>query len=419
MSRVVAFLLSVLAVAGWAQPVAGPPLTGVTSTINDGPGDQVDPHVSGELVAYSSIVSGTSEIRYHNILTGQDQALPTEGGLDFLSDISGTTIVYTHLTSGAYAIRTFDIATGGPPVDLAPVAGSLREQPAIGSATVAWVDYGVSSAAHGPEIVAYDRVAGTAARLTNDDAFDTDPAVSPDGSSIVFTKCATYGSGCDIWEASRVSGQWAARQLTGSAGEEGNPDTSGRLVVYGSTRAEESDIYWQPVGGGPETRLVLPGSDRNPSIAESLIAFEHFDASASTPNWDIYLHDVSTNILYRLTSGLVDEVLSDISVDAAGVIRVVWTAQDTTDANVYALSLALPSACRDLDLEQACQDPSRRPLLATLEVSRSTGKPNRSTMEFSASSSTGLLCIDNFKATSGEVSVNCREEVGQIGRAHV
>ena len=67
---------------------------GTTMVINAGPGDQLDPHISGALVTYASIVSGASEVRYYDLLTGADQSIPADGGLDYLPDMSGSKVVY-------------------------------------------------------------------------------------------------------------------------------------------------------------------------------------------------------------------------------------------------------------------------------------------------------------------------------------
>jgi hypothetical protein len=57
-----------LAAAALAAPAAVAATTGTTpplstATVNNGPGDQSDPHLSGSLVTYTSAVSGASEIR--------------------------------------------------------------------------------------------------------------------------------------------------------------------------------------------------------------------------------------------------------------------------------------------------------------------------------------------------------------------
>jgi hypothetical protein len=117
-------------------------------------------------------------------------------------------------------------------------------------------------------------------------------------------------------------------------------------VVYGGSRADSAtgaDIYWKPVAGGAEEQLAMPKEQRNPNISGNVIAFESRDWEDPTPNWDIYLYDLITTTLYRLTNTpVIDEVLNDISV-VGSQIRVVWSVLET-DHNVYAVTYALPVA---------------------------------------------------------------------------
>src|SRR4051812_10351650 len=105
MNRIVVFLLSAAPVIASAQavvtPTMGPALTGPKDVVANGPGNQYDPHVSGPWVAYTDDSSGGSEIRYHNLDTRQDAAVPSTNGLDSLSAISGQVLVYNHFTASS------------------------------------------------------------------------------------------------------------------------------------------------------------------------------------------------------------------------------------------------------------------------------------------------------------------------------
>lgn len=423
MRRIIALSLLALPVLAAAQPTLAPSLVGTTTVVNDGPGDQSDPHVSGDVVAYTSAVSGLSEIRYHDLKAGTDSAVPSNGGLDDSPDTSGTIVTYTHHGNGAVSIYTYDLATGGAPVEVAPQAGSNRRFSSIGGSTIAWQDFGFASTTLAPEIVVYDQTMQTSVRLTNDTVRDNPPTVSPDGHTVVWTKCTGGFSGCDAWSATLSNGTWTARALTGAEGEETGVDTDGVLAVYGSSRGGEDDIYWQPVAGGAEQHLVFPGADRNPRIAGHLIGFEHFDDSAATPNWDLYVYDMSTNNLYRLTSTPVDEEFNDISVAANGVVRVVWDAAGGSGTDVFAFSFLAPGACnppRDDgdDAEDICEHPGNRPMVAQLEMVRGTGQPQSVAISFPAVAGKGALCVENHRATSGTVSLGGYQLLGPSDFQH-
>jgi tricorn protease len=75
-------------------------------------------------------------------------------------------------------------------------------------------------------------------------AFLSDPAISPDGSAIVFV----YES--DLWIADRSGG--TAHRLTAMAGEESVPRFSpdGQWLAFSSTQNGNADIYVMPFEGG-------------------------------------------------------------------------------------------------------------------------------------------------------------------------
>jgi hypothetical protein len=154
-------------------------------------------------------------------------------------------------------------------------------------------------------------------------AADQNPAVSPDGQTVVWEHCATSSTNCDIWQARRSGASWDVSVVSSSASAEWNPDTNGTLVVYDSLRAGNSDVFWRPVAGGVEAQLQLSGYEANPSIAGDFIAFESrptlFDTS------DLFVYDLVRNRLFQVTdTPLVNEQLNDIAVLPDGRIRLVW-----------------------------------------------------------------------------------------------
>ena len=123
-------------------PIVAPLPPGTTTTVNAGNGDQLDPHVSGPIVSYTNVPG--AEIRYYDFATGLDQAISHGGIEDSLSDVSGSRIVFSGLDADSN--RIFSLHVGGvTPGELAPgIAKAIRESPAIGGDTVAWVDLGSS-----------------------------------------------------------------------------------------------------------------------------------------------------------------------------------------------------------------------------------------------------------------------------------
>lgn len=421
MQRLILTLMCLVPMVSAGQPL-GEPIVGTRKVVNNGPGNQSDPHVSGSLVAYTSESEGVSEIRYHDLSTSEDMAIPNGGAYDFVADISGDTVVFTRVVTTS-SIFTYNVATQGPAQEVAPQAGSNRQGAVVGHRTVVWQDLSYGTR---PEIATFNLDTQTLARLTNDNAVDRTPAVSADGNVIVWAKCANMQSACDVWQAVPVPGPdgFQVMALTGAQGEESQPDSNGQIVVYASQRTDSSgvtdrDIYFQPVGGGTESRLVLPGLDANPSISGSLIAFERQDPSAPVANFDIMLFDLKTETLYRLTATPQSENLNDISVGADGLVRVVWSLPDN-EFDVHSFIFRLPGnpECQEPEpetAEAACAEPGARPLLASVNMSRDAGMPPEAGRPLEGEGE-AVVCVDNgfggSRATSGWVEINGQTVVG-------
>ncbi|MDO8586726.1 MAG: PKD domain-containing protein [Armatimonadota bacterium] len=348
--RLAGMIMCMLAALSLGPAMAETSLSGVFTPIiiNNGPGHQADPHVSGNLVSYTSTLPTSSEIRYFDFSSSLDQAIPSlPDRFDFLSDVSGGIVVWTRVESGRQSIWMFDTSSAGPAVELATVAASNRRAAAIGGNTVAWQDLGFSAGGVVlSEIVVCDRATGATTRLTEDTSYDRLPSVSPGGDVIVWEKAAYATAPPDIWQAVKGSAGWTASQVTNTPDPETFADTNGALVVYGGNRsgnATGSDIYWKPVAGGGESQLALVGEQRNPNISGNVISFEGRNLADLSPNWDIYLYDLSSLELYRVTdTPVLDETLNDISVTGTQ-IRLVWSVYET-DRNVRGASFAFPVA---------------------------------------------------------------------------
>ena len=344
----------------------GTTLGGTTTIVNDGAGYQTDPHIDGNLVSYTSQVTGGAEVRYFDFSNNADDAIPVAlPVMDALADVSGSTVVFTRFEYPYSSIWSFNTAdTTGQPVELAPLADSIRREATIGGTTVAWRDLSFTTDTQVvSEIVAYDMTSGTVTRLTNDARIDSIPAVSPDGNVIVWKKHTLQGYGCscnpgEIWQAVKGASGWSVTQVTTTSRWTNRVATDGTFVVYDGPTYDGSGIgtpgtegiSWTPVAGGAESHLVLAGSQQNANISGNVIAFEGRNMADDYPNWDIYLYNLVTSTLYRLTdTPLLDETLNDISVVGTRV-RVVWSVGEGDydiygpqgNLNVYGYTFTMP-----------------------------------------------------------------------------
>jgi hypothetical protein len=306
-------------------------------TINAGSGDNYDPHVDGDVASYTSDPDG---IRYYDFVTGFDVQVPhTANSVNQLSDVSKGKIVFSHLDfdtpSFSVSIRVFDTATATI-TEVDPQVGSQHSNGAIGSDTVAFVDTGLAPTG---ELVA-SQLGGSTVRVTNDSRVDQAPSVAPSGNVIVYESCQTSAANCDVRQATWSGATWVVSNLTNNAEPESNPDTDGALVVYDAIRSGERDIYWQPAGGGSEQRLQLTGEQRNPSISGGLIVFESVAPSAASA--DLFVYQVASNRLFRVTSTPADETLNDISVLPNGQFHLVWTSGTSGNRNVLGATIEVP-----------------------------------------------------------------------------
>ena len=315
-----------------AAPVSVPALPGTSVTINASAGsDASQPQVSGDWVSYTDDATGLLAVHYYNLATGTDASIPNNGANDSLSGISGTTIAYTHADmSGGLSINTYGIGSGNPPVSLNPGTSEVQTNSAIGGDTVAWVDFTANPST--PQIMVYNTVTQTVTDLSNDPATaNVQPAVSPDGSVVVWAKCDPSGPPCNIWEGIRGSGgTWTVSPLTSGTDDSELPDTDGNIVVYQAFRSGTQSVYWQPVGGGTEQEVPYPagpGFSGKPHTSGGLISFE-YATGGGTPN--MYVYSLATQTDYQITNTPgVSNTLNDISVTPDGVARVAWEAQQT------------------------------------------------------------------------------------------
>lgn len=345
----VSTVTALLALSLSTAPVNGGLISHTTVPINTSAGDQYDPHVDGDLAAYSSDLSTSQQIRYYRYSTGVDSAIDNAlpGGAfaqDLLSDVNSGRIVFTRvIPSDRNAIFLFDANAVSPaPVEIAPQAGSNRIGVALGGNSLLFADFGVEPAG---EVLHVDLGTNAVTRLTNDLVTDQNPAVAPDGSVLAWEKCPSGIFNCEVWIAVQSSGSWVAS--TFAPVPSSNPDTNGTLVVYEGTRAGSTtgtDIFVRPVAGGAETPLEIAGRQSNPSIRGDVIAFESRADGALAS--DIYLYDLATNTLYQLTAtDTVNETLNDVTVLADGQVRIVWNANDDPDGvsrNIYSATFPLP-----------------------------------------------------------------------------
>jgi len=310
-------------------------LSGTFQVVSNAPGDQTRPVVDCNLMSYTGPDAlGNSLIHYQAAPQNTDHWVPGNG-LDYGSDVSGNRIAFGEDNPTGGGIAVFNVMT----LFRTDIPGAKRSHPAIGGDLVAYEDRSFFVGPNLSELGVYDLSTDTDIRLTDDSLFDKNASVSPTGNAVVWEKCQPDGSGCNIYSSIQTSpDSFTTRALTNAAGENRQPDTNGQIAVYISDRSGENDIYFQPLAGGAETRIAIPGDQRDVSISGNLIAFE----SQAQLGYDVFVYDLNTATLYQVTNTPVDEASSRISF-CNGVGRIVYDTP-AADYDVYAFTFQLPSS---------------------------------------------------------------------------
>lgn len=339
---------SVIATSPAVQPTvmlqtpAAPMLAGTFQVVNNGPGDQTDPDLDCSVTSYvSNDLQGTFLIHVIDTSTNTNYIVPGNG-LDTQPDVAGKRIAFTEQNALGAGVAVYDTMYQIR-ID---IPGAKRSRPALGGDLVAFEDRSFFVGPNQSELGLYNLSTETDTRLTNDTLFDKYPAVSPAGDAVVWEKCQTDGLGCDIYSAIETSpGIFSTRALTLGGGEDRYPDTNGQIAVYISNRSGENDIYFQPLAGGAETRISIPGDQRDLSISGNLIAFTSQVQLGTVTEYDIFVYDLSTRALYQVSSTPVDEALSRITF-CNGTGRIVYDSP-ASDWDVYSFTFQLPASPAD------------------------------------------------------------------------
>jgi hypothetical protein len=317
-----------------AQTAPIPTLSGTFQVVNNGAGDQTEPDLDCSLTAYTSL-DAPGNVRIRLLAPPADYLIPGNG-LDTQPDVGGNRIAFTEQNATSTGIAIFDAISQFR----TDIPGLARSHPAIGGDLVAYEDRSFFAGPNQSELGVYDLSTETDTRLTNDFLFDKNAAVSPTGNAVVWEKCQTDGLGCNIYAAVQTSpGVFTTRALTSGAGEKRSPDTNGQIAVYISNRTGENDIYFQPLAGGAETQIAIPGDQRDLSISGNLISFT---SQVQQSEYDIFVYNLNTATLYQVTNTPVDESGSRITF-CNGVGRIVYVSPGS-DFDIYAFTFQLSPA---------------------------------------------------------------------------
>ncbi|MER6799583.1 translocation protein TolB, partial [Amycolatopsis mediterranei] len=168
-------------------------------------------------------------------------------------------------------------ATGeGAEPALPRAVGGVDSDASAGTGGIVWVSHRAAAAGGAErdgELWFLRDGAPTALQLTNDDAVDLHPALSPDGRTVAF---ASERTGSRKLFVIGVDGR-GLRQVTSGPATDDSPSWSpdGTRLAFSSTRDDPAgDIYTVGVDGGTPARLTTdPAADTQPAWGPARIAF--------------------------------------------------------------------------------------------------------------------------------------------------
>jgi hypothetical protein len=345
---------SMLVLAGLAVPAAVSaqdpvPITATPYVVKGGPGIQIEPSISGSIVALTELTVGelynTKRINYVDLAVPGAVWQVIPGNADQYDDrphTSGQMIAFARRwetsVPGA-VIMAFDVANpSAGPVVLSPASTMRRTNPAVGGDTVAFsqVLWGTAYNPARMDICVSSLSAPSAPEvcLTSDRA-NGPPSVTPDGNTVLWNKCPGGSETCDIYLAERdtASGTWGdPRLLADTGGTDSLPHTDGRLVTWQASGVEPDTgmwywhIYYMSLDGTIPPRRVPLSAGMEwgvgfPHVSGNVISFEGRERSG------LHLYDVPTGTTYSLPPEPgIGRWLSDMSHDTTtGEVRMVWS----------------------------------------------------------------------------------------------
>ena len=160
---------------------------------------------------------------------------------------------------------------------------------------------------------------GTAqSRLTNNAATDSDPALSPDGSTVAFA--SDRDGDQEIYLSAAAGGP--LQKLTDNSAQDGAPSFSpdGSTIFFTSARDGNNEIYsMDAASGSAQTNLTTnPANDRDPSLSPNG-ATVVFESDRAAGNEDIYSMAANGSGVLRLTTNAAPDNLPDFSPDGTKI----------------------------------------------------------------------------------------------------
>lgn len=197
-----------------------------------GPGDQMDPAVGADSVAYESNAAGNWDIYVRSISSGLERRLTANVADQVDPAIEGTIVVWADHRNGNWDIYCRDL--DGDRTSRLTTSAADQTAPQIGNGRVVYQDHRNGNW----DIYAYMLASGKERRLTTDRHDQTAPQIGI-GRTVVYQD--DRAGAADIFLCDLVSG--VNRPVTDDPAAQTEPCVAGAFVAWTDSRSGDPDIY--------------------------------------------------------------------------------------------------------------------------------------------------------------------------------
>jgi beta propeller repeat protein len=374
-------------------------VTGTSVQITTNPAGQINPAISGNIVAYTDLRNGNMDVYYTDISTGVETQVTNATGVqeDELADVSGNTIVYVeYLAAGSSDVLGYTIGGGPLSSPIAAVAKSQETNPSVGGTVVAWETNQNGSF----DIYAKDLSTGTVKQITSNGGVNNSHTPNVSGRLIAYS--TQTSTSCQIFVTNFDT--LTTTQLTNTAGCNQSTDISGNLVTYAANRTGASGtthVYVYDLTTDTETQATTTGSQQNPHISGNWVAYEDVETSSSGSFSSIMLYYVPTGSVFTAVAGTSpadSAFLNDID-----GMNVAYTGNASGSDHIYVYEFTAtvsnpdPTDCNHLN--------GASPLFSAT-YTRQSGQSDDYYASFSAQPGLGLVCVSGSQCPDANVEVN-------------
>lgn len=330
----VTLLVALPAFASASAAGATHTLTGVERQVTADPGNQYDPHLSGNLAVFTDDRAGDLDVYYTDLSTGIESPVKVAPSDQELTDISGSRIAYTDYST--VDIHVLDVSTG---IDTNLTAagkaaygwGYNAVNPSIDGDLVTWWQDRDSSF----QIVARNLATGEERAVATADPGRVVERPDVGGSWITWEDCpSTLAGVCSIGAY-----DWATGETREVAAAGLHPRTDGVHVVYQAGDYPDEDLYAYDLATGTTQRLAVAGDQ---SIAQVSGDWVSYDTEPGDGLLHVGLWYLPTGESFRLDTlpggppSTAGQYLSDIQGN-----RVVYTDDRHGDLDIYEYTFQL------------------------------------------------------------------------------